>query len=181
MKTLVAVLALTLALFAQTSFASVRVFNSSGTQIGIYTDVQLGNGLSVSQVSGKAKVVQASGDGTVAVGGFLRPQISVSGSLTAAQCGDTVTNDSTGGNAPVYSLPAISSAILGCRYTFIVGTTTGSAFLTVTPDATHKILVLGSAVGHSVSASIQGASVTLEAIAPGWALVGKEASTWFAN
>lgn len=180
MKTLLS-LFLALTIIAPSAVASVRVFNSSGTQLGTFTDLQLGNGLSVNQVSGKAKVSQSSGDGTVGVAGFLQVQSSVSGSLTAAQCGSTITNDVTGGNAPVYTLPAITPAILGCRYSFIVGTTTGSAFLTVTPDATHKILTVNSTAGHSVSASTQGNSLEIEAIAPGWAPTSAPNGTWFAN
>lgn len=181
MKNLIAILALTLAFLSSGAFAGERVFNSSGTQIGIFADMKFANGLAVNQVGGKAQVSLASGDGTAAMAGFLKPQISVSGNLTAAQCGSTITNDVTGGNAPVYTLPTISPAILGCRFTFIVGTSSGSAFLTVTPDLTHKVLTINSNAGRSVSASVQGNALEIEAIAPGWAPTGAVNGTWFAN
>ena len=44
MKKLISVLALTLALFsAHPTFASVRVYNSSGTNIGTYSDLKFAN------------------------------------------------------------------------------------------------------------------------------------------
>lgn len=182
MKHFVAFLALALTLFTLPAHASVRVFDSSATQLGIYTDVQAGNGLAVAQVGGKAKFSVTAGDGTQKYDyGFLRNQITVSGSLTAAKCGSTITNDSTGGNVPLYSLPTLAPAIYGCRFTFIVNTTSGSAFLTVTPDVSSKILLVSAGTGHSVSASTQGNSVTLEAISAGWAPVGGANGTWFAN
>lgn len=181
MRHLVSVLVLALTIFSIPAHASMRVFDSSGTQLGIYTDLQLGNGLAVAQVAGKAKASLTPGDGTQKFYGFLRNQITASGSLTAAKCGSTITNDSTGGNLPVYSLPTLSSAIYGCRFTFIVNTASGSAFLTVTPDASAKVFVASAASGHSVSASTQGNSVTLEAISAGWAPVGAVNGSWFAN
>ncbi len=180
MKNIAAFLALTLFLIAPHATASVRVWNSGGTQLGSYTDLQLGNGLSVNQVSGKAKVAVVPGDGTQTDGGFLAVVSSTSGSLTQAQCGSTITNSLTQGPAPVYNLPTLAPALYGCKFTFIVGYAAASG-LAISPDASSKILVLNSTAGHSISNSVVGDSVTIEAIAPGWAPVGAPEGSWTAN
>lgn len=163
---------------AQNADASVRVYNSSGTNIGTYTDLKMANGLSVSQVSGKAQVALAAGSGTTALSGFLSSQTSTSGDLVAADCGKTVSSDAIVGAAgDIFNLPAISSALLGCRFTFIAGTTHPSG-INVNPNTADKILILGSAAGDAITADAIGESIVLEAISPGWAPVGKEQGTW---
>lgn len=186
MKNLISLLVL--ALLTTTADASVRVFNSTGSQVGIFSDLQLGNGLAVNQVSGKAKVTVTSGDGTQSVAGLLHQQTSVSGDLAVSQCGATITNDGIFGsaNGPIdlFNLPAISTATLGCRFTFVTGVTAGNNAgaqpneIRVVPKTADKILLLTSAAGHRISNDVLGDSVTLEATQPGWAPVGKEQGTW---
>lgn len=182
MKQLAAFLILALTIFTTSAHASVRVYNSGGSQIGIFTDIQAGNGLQVNQVSGKAKLAFTPGDGTQAMSGFLKTQTSVSGSLTAAQCGSTITSDSTGGITDTFTLPQIASSIYGCRYTFIVGTNSpGLKRLFIAPNAADPILVISGTAGHTISDDVIGNSIVIEAIAPGWAPVGKEQGTWHGN
>ncbi len=178
MKNLVKVLIITVATVPAIAFASVRVFNSSGSQVGIFTDLKLANGLAVSQVSGKAQASLTAGDGTTAMAGFLQSQYSVSGDLAAAQCGKTVTNDGDGGvSADRYNLPTLSSSILGCRYSFIVMKTAPG--MQIKPAAGNQILILTNTAGDMVSQdSTLGASLTLEATTRGWDPVGKEQGTW---
>ena len=166
MKNLISALIVTLALIAAPStFASMRVFNEAGTQLGTFTDLKLAAGLSVSQVSGKAQVA-ATGYG------FNQTQRStVSGDLTAAQCGQTVTSD----GSEIYNLPTISSTTLGCRFTFIVGV---ALPLTVNPNGTNRIHLLTNAAGDAIEADAIGESVVLELLAPGWAPVGAEKGSW---
>lgn len=156
------ILTMILALFlAPSTFASVRVFNSSGTQIGTYSDLKISTGLNVSQVSGKASVVLTDY-------GFNRTQTAVSGDLTASDCGKTITAD----DSELYNLPAISSSTLGCRFTFIHGVSNSrTRRLTVNPQDADKILDLTNAAGDSVTQDTIGKSLVLEAIAPGWAPV----------
>lgn len=178
MKHLISILTLTLALFiAPAAHASVRVFNSSGTQIGTFTDLKLYTGLSVSQVSGKAQIALTNGDGTTAIGGFLQSQYATSGDLSVAQCGKTVTSDLSMSNVATFNLPTISSSTLGCRITFIVGTSNGYR-MAVNPQNADKILSLTNSAGDSVTGDDLGDSITLEAIAPGWAPVGTAYGTW---
>jgi hypothetical protein len=165
-------------LLAPPSLASVRVFNSSGTQLGTYTDLKFSNGLSTNQVSGKAQIALTPGDGTTALSGFLQTQTAVSGDLLASQCGSTVTAD----NSELYNLPTISASTLGCRFTFIHGASSasgGTKRLTVNPQNANQILLLTNSAGDAVTADVVGNSLVLEAIAPGWAPVGSEKGSWF--
>ena len=89
-----------------------------------------------------------------------------------------MTSDAAVGAAgDIFNLPAISASTLGCRFTFIVGTTNASG-LNVNPQNADKILLLTDSAGDSISADAVGESVVLEAIQPGWAPVGKEQGTW---
>lgn len=188
MKTLILALLFVSALISTSSHASVRVFNSTGTQLGIFSDLKLGNGLAVNQVSGKAQVSVTGGDGTQAVAGILHSQSSISGDLAVTQCGASITSDgikgSTNGPIDLFNLPAISTATLGCRFTFVTGVdglSNGGSIpneIRVVPKTADKILLLTSAAGHRISNDVLGDSVTLEATQPGWAPVGKEQGTW---
>lgn len=164
MKKLLSVLIVTLALLAAPTYASMRVFNGSGTQLGTFTDLKLAGGLTVSQVSGKAQVATTGY-------GYLQTQTAVSGDLSASDCGKTITSD----GSELYNLPALSSSTLGCRFTFIVGV---ALPLTVNPNGTNRIHLLTNAAGDAIEADAIGESVVLEAIAPGWAPVGAEKGTW---
>lgn len=169
-------LALALYLLTFNAHASVRVFNSSGTNLGNYTDEKFANGLAVSQVSGKAQVSLTSGDGTTALDGFLRGQTAVSGDLAVSQCGKTITSDAAIADGPdLYNLPLIAPASLGCRMTFVVGTSVG---LIVNPQTANKILLLTNAFGDAISADAVGESVVLESINSGWAPINAVQGTW---
>lgn len=154
-------LALSLVFLPVMASASVRVFNTSGTELGNFNDVKTGNGLTVTKTAGKALV------------SLFSTQSSVSGDLSATKCGMTITSDATDD----YNLPAITSSILGCRFTFIVGGAAGKV-LRVNPADANQILLLTNAAGDSVTADNAGESLTLEAIQPGWAPVGAEKGTW---
>lgn len=114
-----------------------------------------------------------SGDGGDQLVGFLNNQVAATATtLTAAQCGSTIINAS---GAVEVELPE-ASTVLGCRYTFIVGSANA---LTIDPDAADQILLLTNAAGDSLAADAAGESVTLEAIsASQWAPVGAEKGTW---
>lgn len=174
---------LILALIPMITLAAVRVHNSAGTALGVYSDVKFGNGLAVSQVAGKAQASVTSGDGTTTLAGFRNPSYSVSGDLTVAQCGNTISNDgavgSTNGPIDLFNLPTISSSVVGCRYTFVVGMpSSGGQQLQVNPQTANTILLLTNAAGDAISADAPGESVTLEAILPGWVPVGAVQGTW---
>jgi hypothetical protein len=170
MKQLIAAF-LTLALLPALSHASMRVFNSSGTQLGTFTDLKLAGGLNVAQVSGKAQV---SSNGY----GYLLTQSAVSGDLTASDCGKTYTAD----DSELFNLPALSSTTLGCRYTFIHGVSAAvTKRLNINPDSANKILGLTNAAGDAVTNDTIGNSLTLEAIGSGWAPVGIYGTFYDAN
>lgn len=183
MKQMITALTIMLALLPAISQASVRVYNSSGSLIGTYTDLKLANGLAVSQVSGKAQVSLTAGDGTTALGGFLQNSTSVSGDLAASQCGYTISSDNVVGNAggviDAFKLPAISSALVGCRFTFIVGVPGASnQQLQVNPQDADRILLLTNSAGDAVSADNLGESLMLQAMPAGWAPIGAVQGTW---
>jgi hypothetical protein len=168
MKQLISALVITLALLPELSHASMRVFNNSGTQLGTFTDLKLSSGLSVAQVSGKAQV-------SLSAAGFNLTQTSVSGDLTTSECGQSMTAD----DSELYNLPAITSSVLGCRYTFIHGVSAAvTKRLTINPNNADKILVLANSAGDSITTDTIGHSVVLEAIPAGWAPVGKEQGTF---
>lgn len=114
------------------------------------------------------------GDGGDALSGFLQKQItSTTTTLTAAQCGSTIVNDS----ADVLTLPE-ASTVLGCRYTFVVA---NASNLDINPnDATDLILpfhlyestAISPSAGDAIRSATLGASITIEAVgANAWAVV----------
>jgi hypothetical protein len=176
MKNIVAVI---IFLTSSIAFASVKVFNSSNTQLAITSNLKCGASMSCSVSSGKLLMDSSgvftsdiSGDGGDQLYGFLQNQVTATATtLTAAQCGSTIKN----AGAIEIELPE-ASTVLGCRFTFIVGN--ASAF-TVDPDAADQIVLLTDAAGDSLIADAIGESVTIEAIsASAWAPVGAEKGTW---
>lgn len=184
MKNVLMALTIILALVPALSMASVRVFNSSGTNLGTYTDIKCSTGINCAQVSGKAQftlgTVDMVGDGANQLYGFLQNRISTSGTrtLTFAECGSTVSNDAS----VVYTLPSISGDATenGCRFSFIVGNGVAvTTYLHVKPTAGEQILLLTNKVGDIISADANGESVTLESSNGGvWAPVGGAQGTW---
>lgn len=128
--------------------------------------------LTFSSAGAMSAVGSLTGDGGDALSGFLQKQVaSTTTTLTAAQCGSTIVNDS----ADVVSLPE-ASTVLGCRYTFIVGNVSN---FDVNPDDADQIVLLTNAAGDAIRADAIGESVVLEAIsASAWAPVGAEKGTW---
>ena len=120
------------------------------------------------------------GDGGDAIVGFLKSQVaSTTTTLTIAQCGATIVNNS----ADVLTLPEASTA-LGCRYTFVVA---NASNLDINPnDGTDLILpfhlyestAISPAAGDAIRSATLGASVTLEAVGDNaWAVVSV-VDTW---
>ncbi len=165
---------------ASNAHASMRIYNSSGTNLGNFTDMKLSTGLSVSQVSGKAQVSVGAGTGATTLYGFLQNRISTTGSrtLTYAECGSTVTND----GIVTYTLPSISGDAIqkGCRFTFIVGNGVSDVtYMKVKPTAGEQILLLTNKQGDAISADANGESVIVESLMNlFWAPVAKEQGTW---
>lgn len=148
-----------LVFFASTSFGSSKWYNSSGTKLGIYSDVKCGSGVSCSVVSGKVQITFPTGDGTSAHVGFLQSQAGTStvdaGDLAIPFCGGTI----LGGYSTTVILPNAALA-LGCRYTFV--TTSGGSI--VDTDGTDQIIGLTNSAGDKITNATAGNSVTLEAV-----------------
>jgi len=127
------------------------------------------------------------GDGGNTLGGYLQTQTaSTTTTLTAAQCGTTIVNDS----ADVLTLPE-ASTVIGCRYTFIVG---NASNMDINPnDGTDTILpfinvvataptAISPAAGDAIRCATLGGSITLEAIsANNWAVVGGAAGAGWSD
>ncbi len=156
-----------LMLFASTSFGSSKWYNSSGTNLGVKSDVKCGSGVSCSVVAGKVVITFPTGDGTSTHVGFLQSQAGTStvdaGDLGITFCGGTI----LGGYGTTVALPNAALA-LGCRYTFV--TTSGQSI--VDTDGTDQIIGLTDVAGDKITNSTAGNSVTLESVgANSWAPV----------
>lgn len=145
--------------------------DTSGSQVAKFS---LSTGGAVSSI------VSLTGNGTGVDVGFLKSQItSTTTTLTIAQCGSTIVNDS----ADVLTLPEASTA-LGCRYTFVVA---NASNLDINPnDATDLILpfhlyestAIAPSAGDAIRSATLGASITIEAVgANAWAVVSV-VDTW---
>lgn len=124
------------------------------------------------------------GDGGDQLYGFLQDQVaSTTVAITAAQCGKTFVSNS----ADVMALPE-ASTVLGCRYTFVCGTTDD---FDINPDdadiigpvsttnGTTGVVTLANSAGDAVRCTDIGGSLTLEAIAADrWAQVGGGNGIW---
>lgn len=165
-----------------------------------FASVASGNTLTISNdTSGSqvAKVTIAASDGDVTLTGgitgdggdqlvgFLRSLVtSTTTTLTAAQCGAVIVNDS----ADVLTLPE-ASTVLGCVYTFVVA---NASNLDINPaDGTDTILpfinavatdptLISPAAGDAIRCATVGGSIVLIAIGnDSWAVVGGVAGhTW---
>lgn len=183
MKQTIAILTLLIVLFMPVkSMASIQAFNASGTNLGHFSDVKCTSGLACSKVSGKLSI-QVNGAGSQSLYGFLDNVISTSGDLTASQCGSAVSSDAT--VLFDYNLPAATTALKGCKFSFIVGArgavlgTQYKGRISVNPVTADQILLLTNAAGDAVTSDAAGNSVVLQVISQGlWAPVGKEQGTW---
>jgi len=173
-------------LTATIAFAGFKGFNSSDTQVGIFSELKCGTNISCSQVSGKfyMEVVSLAltgailGDGSASLSGMLQAQVaSTTASLTIAQCGSTIVSDS----ADVIVLPEASTA-LGCRYTFVCGTdddfdvnpADGTDVIGITGSITgsDSATVLAPSAGDALRCTDVGAGFVLEAVAADlWAVL----------
>jgi len=161
-----------LALVPSLADASVKVFNKSNAQVGIFSDVKTGYGLQATKVSGKAYLSTVGG---------VQEQSSTSGDLAVADCGKTLISD----GEDTWRLPDISAdSALGCRFTFVVGATSTAVGLKIRPKTEgEQILIMTNNYGDDVSADLQGESVTLEAVKNDgvhafWAPVAGVNGTW---
>ncbi len=170
MKKLIAVLALVPAM----SFASVQFYNSSNTNLGIYSKAKCGAEMSCSKVSGKL---------LIDLSGIQSQVVASTTALTAAQCGSTVIS----AGAAVQPLPE-ASTVLGCRFTFICGT--ADDFDIDPADGTDVIGVINSvaagtgaaitpSAGDEVRCTDIGSSLVLEATSANlWSAVGVANGAW---
>lgn len=167
--------------------ASVQVYDSSGKLLGSQNAIKCAPGLACSVVNGQAQVSVAGplsvtgsiiGDGTGYLKGFSHSRLSISGDLSAANCGSSMSSDGTA--IFNYNLPAASS-VPGCRYTFMVGAKSGlNGQIIIRPKVnTDKILIATASAGHAISDDAIGASVTVEALSSNqWSLIGSPEGTW---
>jgi hypothetical protein len=139
--------------------------------------------LTLSTAGAMTSVVSITGAGTGSLSGYLQAQVaSTTAALTAAQCGSTIVSNS----ADVQVLPE-ASTVLGCRYTFICGTTDD---YDINPDDADIIGPVNSvdggtgaaitpSAGDAIRCTDVGSSLTLEAIAADrWAAVGVGNGAW---
>lgn len=133
-----------------------------GFQVQSFTGAKLGT-------ANKLRCAKApcylSGD-TVTMGGTSSVIAATATTLTAAQCGSVFKNS----GAVQVELPALSSSLIGCEYTFITGNATN---FDVNPADADSILGLTNAAGDAIRNATLGNSVTLKALsATGWAPIG---------
>lgn len=168
-------------------FRAINIANITGdsevTENGLVIGTGFDNGLVVnSPVSITQDVV---GDGGDQLYGFLANQVAATTtSLTAAQCGSTIVGDS----ADVITLPE-ASTVLGCRYTFVAGTSddvdinpadgTDVIGTIASITGTNTTTVLAPSAGDAIRMTDAGASLTLEATgANAWNAVGVGTGIW---
>lgn len=163
MRQIVIVLA---ALLALPAFAGFRGYNASTVNLGTFNELKCSTGLTCTRVGTKFNIVSTGGLGV------LQSQVTATATtLTSAQCGSTVIN----AGAIEVELPE-ASAVLGCRYTFIVGNATA---FTIDPDAGDQIALITNTAGDAMVADAVGESIVLEAISASiWAPVGAQQGTW---
>lgn len=155
--------ALLLLLVGAVSEASVRFFNASTAEIGIFTEVKCGNGVNCAQSVGRLELN---------AGKTEVQQVAASRSLSADDCGTTFIQSA----ASVLTLPE-ASLVLGCKFTFVVNAV---ANMDINPnDGTDQILLLTNAAGDAIRADAVGESIVLQSVGVNsWAVVGKEQGTY---
>lgn len=187
------------------AYAGGIAVQEDGTQEGIVDKLNVSTNLDVS-VSGKTATVIANatpslttlavsgtstlsgdvvGDGADQLYGFLQDQVaSTTASTTAAQCGKTFVSNS----ADVMTLPE-ASTVLGCRQTFVCGTTddfdinpadgTDVIGPVSTTNGTTAVVTLTPSAGDAIRCTDIGGAITLEAVgADRWAQVAGGNGVW---
>lgn len=152
MKQLILSLAL---MFSVLPAHAVEFRSSTGAYLGQANKIQVQPRITASVVNGVA--ILGSGVGY---------QVAASTTaLTAAQCGSTVIS----AGAVVQPLPKGTTALLGCRYTFV---TMNASNFDLNPDNADTIAALTNAAGDAIRNATVGNSVTLELVsATQWAAV----------
>lgn len=117
------------------------------------------------------------GDGTNGtINGFKKVVVAktASYSVTAADCGKVFSNK--GATAQIYfDLPAISTSIAGCEYTFLVSAATS---VTVNPNGTDYLKVMTNAAGDGVTNGTAGSCLKLLTDGYNWYPNGTAYGTW---
>lgn len=154
-------------LFSVFSFAGFQAYQST-TNLGLFQAVKCSTGLTCTKVNEKLNIVTTS-LGTFHATTSTATAVSISSSL----CGSTYRNT---GSIEI-GLPTATSAIIGCRLTFITGIS-GSNFF-VNPDNGDTILVQTNAAGDRVSNAVKGNTIVLQAAAVSeWVVIGSPLGTW---
>jgi hypothetical protein len=140
---------------------TITVTNTQGTSAGAINLTATAGGITLSSSAGVATSDPITGDGTAALGGFLKTVLNDTDahSVLVTESGTVLTNAGSGG-AAAFTLP---SAAIGLEYTFVV---MAAQELRVTPAAGDSIIIAGVA-GDSAeywTANAVGASVTLVAV-----------------
>lgn len=166
-------------LMASVANAQMTVYQD-GTRKGVASAVDFISGPTVTRAGDTAAVDfstfttanivvtgDITGDGGDQLVGFLNNTItSTTTTLTAAQCGSTIVNDS----ADVLTLPE-ASTVIGCRYTFM--TNNASNFDINPADASDTITLLTNAAGDAIRNATVGNFVCLQAVdATNWSQCG---------
>ena len=144
MKSIFVLLALIL---TTTANAGIQAYNTAGTELGIYSRVKCGTGMTCTQVSGRLNIASTSY-------GTLKTQVAATATtITAAQCGSVFINS----GSVAINLPE-ASAVLGCQLTFITG---NASNFDVNPDDADQILIETNAAGDSMRNATLGNSITI--------------------
>jgi hypothetical protein len=140
---------------------TIVVTNTQGTGVGAITLTATAGGITLASSSGVSTGDPITGDGTAALGGFLKTVLNDTDahSVLVTESGTILTNAGAGGPF-AHTLPA---AAVGLTYTFIV---MAAQELRVTPAAGNVINIAGVAgdAAEYWTANAVGASLTLVAV-----------------
>lgn len=143
-------------LWSMPASAGVRAYNGI-TDLKLFEAIKCSTGMTCSKEGAKLLIRSLPG-------AIQTRQQATATTATSAQCGSTFYN----AGAVEVDLPD-ADVNLGCRYTFI---TLNASNFDIDPDAADRIFALTDANGDKVRNATVGNSVTLEAVAGGWAAVG---------
>jgi len=152
--------------FGIVAFAGFRGETVS-SNLGLLNVISCSTGISCTKSGAKMVVANDNtflGAGTGTISGYLQKQVAATATtITVAQCGSTFVNS----GAVVINLPALATAVIGCRVTFV---TMNASNFDVNPTGTNRILVSTDANGDAIRNATLGNSITLEAVsATQWA------------
>lgn len=154
---------------------TIVLTNTQGTGAGAITLTATAGGITLSSNAGVVTGDPITGDGTAALGGFLKTVTDDNNgkTLDVAESGTVQTNAGAGGSA-AWTLP---EAVAGLTYTFVVG---AAQELRITPDAGDAINNGGTAAanGEYIYSATVGHSVTLTAVTTSSWVVTAITGTW---